>query len=342
MKIKKLIYYFLFLFFYSFVSYAQEVKECRYLHLIGTLGKLSVTMDLEIIDNQASGRFYFDKMGQPIYLHDGDFEKEISNFGRENILLSETYGTWIGKLKKGQLSGTWTSADGKKKLPFALVESYVQSAQMTIFQFNNALNPSAPTKVKVSLHYPVATKNNDVLHQLKNEIGRATVGIAMPNKMLINTFKFNVLDKFEKDKEIKETLIETNIFLNENNLLTISAYQSGKNQKGNEVGIIRSSYHTWDLLTGNELTAKDVFIENYEAKLGELLQEVIRKDYEGKIFGEIASEKFGILKGGMMFFSENAYITSEIFISYQQLQPILKPNSPITAFLSNSKGLKNP
>lgn len=329
MNIKKLIFYFLFLFCSYLPSYAQEIREYRYLHLVGTLGKLAVTMDLELIGSQASGRFYFDKMGQPIYLHDGDFEKEIPNFGRENILLAETYGTWVGKLKKGQFWGTWTSTDGKKQLPFALVESYVQSAQMTVLQFDNALNPSAPTKVKVSLHYPTATKNGDVLHQLKNEIGKTAVGLSMPNKVLINTFKFNVLDKFEKDKEIKETSVETSVFLNENNLLTISVYQSGKNQKGAEIGIIRSAYHTWDLLTGNELTAKEIFIENYEAKLSELLQEVIKKDYDGKIFGEIIPEKFGILKGGMMFFSENAYAISEIFISYKQLQTILKPNSPI-------------
>jgi hypothetical protein len=106
--------------------------------------------------------------------------------------------------------------------------------------------------------------------------------------------------------------------------------------------MIRSAYHTWDLLSGNELTAKEIFIENYEAKLGELLQEVIRKDYDGKAFGEIMPEKFGILKGGMMFFSESAYVTSEIFISYKQLQSILKPNSPITIFSSNPKGLKKP
>lgn len=332
MNIKVLVFYFLFLFCCCFPTYAQEIREYSYLHLVGTLGKLAVTMDLELVGSQASGRFYFDKMGQPIYLHDGDFEKEIPNFGREDILLSETYGTWVGKLRKGQMNGTWTSTDGKKQLPFILVESYVQSVQMTVFQFDNALNPSAPTKVKVSLHYPTATKNGDVLHQLKNEIGKTTVGLSMPNRLLINTFKFNVLNKFEKDKEIKETTVETSIFLNENNLLTMSVYQSGKNQKGAGIGIIRSAYHTWDLLTGNELTAKEIFIENYETKLGELLQEVIRKDYDGKIFGEIMLEKFGIMKGGMMFFSESAYVTSEIFISYKQLKAILKPNSPIAVF----------
>lgn len=329
MKIKLLIACCLWLVACRFPSYAQDVKEYQYLHLIGTLGKTPVTMDLEIVGNAASGRFYFDKMGQPMYLDDGDFEKEIPNFGGTTIWLVETYGTWEGKLKKGKLSGTWTSADGKKKLPFALVENYAQSLQMTILQFDNALNPNAATKVKASLHYPIATKNGDVLRQLKNEIGKATVGISMPNKVLINTFKFGVLDKFEKDRNIKETTVETSVFLNESNLLTISLYQSGKNQRGAAAGIIRSNYHTWDLLTGNELIAKEIFIESYEGKAEEIVQEVIRRDYDGKVFGGISTNKFGVLKGGMMFFAENANIISEIFVPYQQLKPILKMNSPV-------------
>ncbi|TAH17468.1 MAG: hypothetical protein EAZ08_13665 [Cytophagales bacterium] len=314
-------------------SYAQEVREHQYLHLIGTLGKIPVTMDLEIVGDAASGRFYFNKMGQPIYLDDGDFDAEIPNFGKENIWLSETYGKWEGKLKKDKLSGIWTSADGKKQLPFTLVENYAQSAQMIVLRFDNALNPNAATKVKASLHYPTTTKNGEVLRQLKNEIGKTAVGIAMPNKALINTFKFGVLDKFEKDKDIKETTVETTIFLNESNLLTISVFQSGKNQKGEAAGIIRSNYHTWDLLTGNELTAKEIFVENYETNLEDIAQEVIRRDYEGKVFGSILPHKFGILKGGMMFFAENANIITEIFVPYSQLKPILKKNSPIEALV---------
>ncbi len=311
------------------VAHAQEVSQYRYLHLSGTLGKVRVTMDLELIGSQASGRFYFDKMGQPVYVHDGDFEKEIPNFGKENIVLIEQYGTWQGKLKREKFSGTWTSADGKKQLPFELIENYAQSVQMTSLIFNNLLNSSALTRVKVHLQYPFSLKNGEALNQLKNEIGKAVVGISLPNMVLINRFKFEALDRFEKDRDIKEMTVESSVFLNESNLLTISAYQSGTNQKGGGVGTIRSEYFTWDLLTGNQVTAKDIFIADYDIQLEQILQEVIKRDYDGKIFGALVRDKFGILKGGMMFFYDNQYVTNEIFVSYKELQAILKPNAPV-------------
>jgi hypothetical protein len=317
------------LFYPSKSASAQEVNQYRYLHLTGTLGKVRVAMDLELIGNQASGRYYFDKMGQPIYIHDGDFEKEIPNFGKENMMLFENYGTWQGRLKREKFTGTWTSADGKKQLPFALTESYTQSVQMITLKFDNVLNSSALTRVKVHLQYPFSLKNGEALHQLKNEIGQAVVGISLPNMVFINRFKFEVLDKFEKDRDIKETTIESSVFLNESNLLTISAYQSGINLKGSGIGTIRSEYFTWDLLTGNPIVAKDIFVENYDIKLEKILQEVIHRDYEGKIFGTWTREKFGILKGGMMFFYDNQYVTNEMFVSYKELQSVLKPNTPI-------------
>lgn len=323
----------LFLFLMPLLAFSQPKNTPRYLHLVGSLGKLPVIMDLEIVGNQASGRFYYDKMGQPIYLHDGDFEQDIPNFGGETIWLSEMYGIWEGKIKKDKFSGTWTSVDGKKRLPFVLVENYGQSMQFFPLVFDNSQNAIAENKVKVSLEYPIALKDTEVLQQLRGDIGKAVVFQPLPNLVKINSFQLEVLDRYSKDRDIKATEIKMDIFLNESNLLTISAYQSGKNKRGDAIGAIRSEYFTWDLLTGKQIFINDLFMTNYQAKLEQILQEVVRRDYEGKVFGELVLDKGGILKGGLMFPYENAYITSEVFVSYKELQSILKPNAPISVLM---------
>jgi hypothetical protein len=324
---------YLFLLLFASPSFAQRGNNPRYMHLIGTLGKLPITMDLEIVGSQASGRFYFNKMGQPIYLHDGDFEQEIPNFGGEVMVLSEMYGAWEGKLRKDKFSGTWTSIDGRKRLPFELVESYIQSMQFVPLVFDNSQNSLAESKAKVTIGYPTALKETDVLQQLRSEIGKAVIFQPLPNLVRISSFQLEVLERYSKDRDIKSTEVKMDIFLNESNLLTISAYQSGKNKKGDAAGAIRSEYFTWDLLTGKQISIKDVLIDNYQSKLEQILQEVIKRDYEGKIFGDLVLDKGGILKGGMMFRFENAYLTSEVFVAYKELQAVIKPNAPISVLM---------
>jgi hypothetical protein len=307
--------------------YAQ-INEPRYMHLVGTLGKVSVTMDLVLIQNQAIGRYYLDKLGQPIFLHDGDFEKEIPNVGKENFWLVESYGYWEGKIKKNKIVGTWTSADGKKRLPFELTENYAQSMQFKPYYFDNSQLVSTNSQVEVQLLFPFALKNEEVLRQLQTEIGKKVVGIGFPNALRFNAFQYDVLKKFDSGKDIQKVQIQMSVFLNENNLLTISNFQSGTNKHG-KVGTIRSEYATWDLATGKEITSKLIFKENYEEELLKILGQVIKRDYNGKVFGDLVRDNYGILKGGMMFIFDNEYLSTEVFVSYKELASILKPNSPL-------------
>ncbi len=307
--------------------YAQT-NEPRYMHLVGTLGKVSVTMDLVLVQNQAIGKYYLDKLGQPIFLHDGDFEKEIPNVGKENFWLAESYGYWEGKIKKNKIVGTWTSADGKKQLPFELVENYAQSMQFKPYYFDNSQLVNTNSQVEVQLLFPLALKNEEVLKQLQTEIGKKVVGIGFPNAFRLNAFQYDVLKKFDSDKNIQKVQIQMSVFLNENNLLTISSFQSGTNKQG-KVGTIRSEYATWDLATGKEITSKLIFKENHEEELLKILGQIIKRDYDGKVFGDLVRENYGILKGGMMFVFDNEYLSTEIFVSYKELASILKPNSPL-------------
>jgi hypothetical protein len=326
--------FFLFIIFcVSFDFLHAQTSEPRYMHLVGTLGKLPVTMDLVLLQNQAVGRYYLDKLGQPIFLHDGDFEKELPNLGKENFYLAESYGYWEGKIKKNRIIGTWTSADRKKQLPFELVENYAQSMQFKPYYFDNSQLVNANSKVEAQLLFPFALKNQEVLKQLQTEIGKKVVGIGFPNSLLLNAFQYDVLKKFDSDKEIQKVQIQMSIFLNESNLLTISSFQSGTNKKGN-TGTIRSEYATWDLATGKEITSKLIFKENHEEELLKILGQVIKRDYDGKVFGNLVTENYGVLKGGIMFVFDNEYLSTEVFVSYKELASILKPDSPLQVLFS--------
>nr|MCU0393127.1 hypothetical protein [Thermoflexibacter sp.] len=280
----------------------------RYMHLVGTLGKLPITMDLVFYQNQLNGRYYFNKFGQPIFVHDGDFDKIVPNLGKDNFWLVEVYGIWEGKIKKNKISGIWTSSDGKK-LPFELTENYAQSMQFAPFFFDNSQNLDVNSKIEVGLLYPTFLKNEEILRQLRTEIGKVTVGIGLPNPVRINAFQYDVLKKLDTEKGIKNIHIQTSIFLNESNLLTISIFQSGTNHKGN-TGTMRSVYYTWDLATGKQLSSKIIFKENYEETLLKIIGQVIKRDYDGKVFGDLVMENVGILKGGLMFIFDNEYLHS--------------------------------
>lgn len=321
-------FFLLIIFCLPITSLYAQANAPRYMHLVGTLGKVPVTMDLILHNNQAVGRYYLDRLGQPIFLHDGDFDKEIPNLGQENFYLAESYGYWEGKIKKNKIIGTWTSADRKKQLPFELVENYAQSMQFKPYYFDNSQLVNTNSQVEAQLLFPFALKNEEVLKQLQTAIGKKVVGIGFPNSLLLNAFQYDVLKKFDSDKEIQKVQIQMSIFLNENNLLTISSFQSGTNKKGN-TGTIRSEYATWDLATGKEITSKLIFKENYEEELLKILGQVIKRDYDGKVFGNLVTENYGILRGGIMFVFDNEYLSTEVFVSYKELAGILKPDSPL-------------
>ena len=86
----------------------------------GTLGgNLAISMALTVQGSHVTGSYYYEKHKVSIRL-----EGNVDNAGRAQITeyseRGERTGVFVGTIMAADFNGTWTSADGKRSLPFAL------------------------------------------------------------------------------------------------------------------------------------------------------------------------------------------------------------------------------
>jgi hypothetical protein len=96
---------------------SAEAKPVRH-YYTGKIGQMPVQMDLTIDGSDVSGNYYYEKTGKPIELK-GKLTADqavVKEYPEEK----KTTGAFTGKLDASRKlwSGTWESADGKRKFPF--------------------------------------------------------------------------------------------------------------------------------------------------------------------------------------------------------------------------------
>jgi hypothetical protein len=131
----------------------------------GTIGNgLRVRMDLSNDNGTVHGQYFYERIGTPIALDGkifpkGDFSlSELNDEGKPTGHFTGTAAPRAGAPKTQLiLSGTWSSADGSKNLPFSLVEEVVDLGAGLDVVSRSIKQDSKKPKYEIDVNYPQIT-----------------------------------------------------------------------------------------------------------------------------------------------------------------------------------------
>lgn len=243
------------------------------------------------------GAYYYRKTGVPIALGQHSEPDEETVVFRENELFdgegeSTFTGQWTVKIEGDSITGTWSSKDGKKKLPIELKESYPQGSVPVVttavesvqtFRLDDVEN-GAETRVRyVQLDADSAPVQeiNRVLRQDAWNVQGLTeedeeeVPENPSEKDILKAVLASTepLEDEEGEDEMEDPFVhsitdEQKVLMNEGGHFTVeyltAVYEGGAH--GNSSKVFRS----FDLNTGKELVLEDLVKPGYEKRWAEL------------------------------------------------------------------------
>jgi len=163
----------------------------------GAIGAgLRVRMDLSNDNGTVHGQYFYERIGTPIPLDGkifptGNFElSELNDDGKPTGHFMGTAAPRTGGSKTQLiLSGTWSSADGKKNLPFSLIEEVIDLGPGLDIASKSINEDSKKLRYQVDANYPLISGNGGpgvaALNREAEALARKTVvefkkGIAEP------------------------------------------------------------------------------------------------------------------------------------------------------------------
>ena len=315
-----------------------------YKHFKGTVDTYAVTMNLVQVRDSTNdfsaynfkGHYYYDKYQQPIALY-GEFDS-LGNIVLHEATMQDKDIYFTGKIDaSGSFSGIWQDTSTKRKLPFALKETYADGSLALDFHFfedsvklwkNKANSPMATFDIESLL--PAKTVENGIAAFLKDKIfmgfnndsiekSYANIPLDGLEKMKRDTFFKVYLETMTDEKpdssgEISPSLNyaeshSLSVLYNEKGLLSLgfSEYTYGGGAHGN-YGTLISSY---DLAQKKVLKINDIFLPNFEKTLNTALAKAVRDKFEMKSKEALSSylfdntikytDNFCITKKGILF-----------------------------------------
>jgi len=163
----------------------------------GTIGAgLRVRMDLSNDNGTVHGQYFYERIGTPISLDGkifpkGDFElSELNDDGKPTGRFIGTASPRSGGAKTQlALSGTWSSADGKKSLPFSLSEEVIDLGPGLDIVSKSIKEDNKKLKYEIDVNYPqisgtagpgVAAFNREAEALARKTVAEFKKGIAGP------------------------------------------------------------------------------------------------------------------------------------------------------------------
>src|SRR5262249_36944845 len=133
----------------------------------GTIGAgLRVRMDLSNDNGTVHGQYFYERVGTPISLDGKIFPKgdfELSELNDEGKPTGHFTGTAAPRPSGGKtqlvLSGTWSSADGRKNLPFNLAEEVIDLGSGLDIVSRSIKQDNKKPKYEIDVTYPQITGN---------------------------------------------------------------------------------------------------------------------------------------------------------------------------------------
>jgi hypothetical protein len=268
-----------------------------------------------------------------------------------------------GACSGGVLKGTWTSADGKKQLPFEAAESYTDGTMAfgVIYMKEKAplleKSKSSPmSDLELSLLIPADFEVPGVVDSVKSYIFQNFFGnagssldparqCAILRDTYFNNYRASNIDIYMEGMESFNwsKIKETRILHNEHYILSLEYHDYG--YTGGAHGLSVSRFQVVDLRSGRLLSLDEIFRPDYRNDLRDIINSEARKAYgldsrqgltEAGFFSDFIdpSENFYMTKDGIGFFYNQYEVAPyamgpvSIFVSYSSLKRILAPESP--------------
>lgn len=264
----------------------------------GVIGKkLNVTLLLESTlqengDISYIGNYHYHKTGVPIRLGQVPGKDGLLRFHENetnNIEGHETFtGQWSVKLEKDGITGTWSSPDGKKKLPINLKESYPTGSARTVttqLESVQTLRKNGQKKgFEIKVRYvQLAAKSvgaksiNRVLRQdaWNVPVNAEDESLKVPENPSEKDIlaAMQLVPESDADEDWDGAYVESvddsqRVIMNESGFLTVE-YNTWT-YTGGAHGNYGSSYRSFDMESGQELLLEDLVKPGYEKRWPEL------------------------------------------------------------------------
>lgn len=333
-----------------------------YKKFIGSIGDISIVMDLTKEDSVLTGQYYYTKVGVPLTLNGSVSSEGKFSLSEMNDKYEET-GKFEGSfLSDKSVSGTWTNSKTKKTLAFNLSEK-TDNVVSVLFDSRHSENCINAEKNKKQ-HSADASPWDTLCTTLDLDLIIITAPSKEISEKINNTIKSLVCDFEIGDKKYSsigelmtsvnspieeglgfELFIGSSLVTNDNNILCISIGQSTYDF-GTAHPFSSSNYYNFDIRTGKQISLDDLLIQNYETTLNKIAEEKFVEtngpqgwDFEQGKFK--LNRDFAITPGGLLFSYDRYEIgcyangAPQVFISYKDIDNLIKPNGLLEVWRKN-------
>ena len=329
----------------------------------GTVGNLPVTIELAVESKWAflhgdssacEGSYSYDRSGTPLSLYAVRFSPDKPLQLQETQFLNRqaVTGRWQALQPLGPaVSGTWTSADGKRRLPFLLREDYQDAVRYEVLTAAATGRLCDLEDLQGGINGPHATLAREYLHLLGPDTvrpGLRRLQCPVPARRRAQ------LHRDARRENCVYLNEEVGVGLNGYGLLSTDQLQTEEGF-GRPHPSYRVSETVYDLHTGRVLTLADFLRPQTDSVLLQLIVPRLERymaEFEDRELRKLDWEPqlprggFGLTSAGMVFsYDEGDGVASwpcpgqEVVVPYAELLPLLKPRSPLDALLRD-RGLK--
>ena len=300
------------------------------------------------------GRYSYNRSGKPLSLCSEGFSPTTPLVLQETQYLDEQAltGRWHAAQPVGPLlSGTWTSADGKRQLPFELRESYADAIRYEVLTASATGRICDPEDTLGGVNGPNSILTRDYLHLLSP----ATVRLGLRRLQCPTPARRRAqLRRDARQEECVYLTENVNVDLNGYGLLSI---WRGRDEEG--FGHLHP-YYSWrntvyDLHTGQALRLSDLLRPQTDSLLLCLIMPRLERylaDFYDRKISKLDQEPglpesgFSLTSEGILFmYGESDGVASwpcieqSVVIPYRELLPLLRAHSPLAALLQD-RGLR--
>jgi hypothetical protein len=374
-----------FIIIFSATAFAQndsiKLPKYFYKNFEGTIGeKFSIKVNLIKCDSLLKGFYYYTNKKKPIFF---TYDSKIDDKG--NILIKGntnnydslyrpiTPGKYTGKfINEKEITGKWESSNGKKILPFKLIEVYPEGSVQIEMKYlsKEFADTSIKPPTSISFLYPqiILIKNKGIQDKINKSIMNALLEYNNEENEIVRYRNLEErIDSFMTDfKAARDSMkslyadynigwesdYEITISVNENGILSLQCLTYAF--LGGAHGSTFIDYLNFDLATGNEIKINDLFKDDYKTNLNRLGEKIFRKKFDvapGKNLEDAGfwfknnkfalNDNFGFTVAGILFQFNQYEIAPYVFgapdvvIPYNKLKDIIKDGSILSKFLVN-------
>jgi hypothetical protein len=350
----------------------SQAQQAFYKHFEGKVAdNINIVLDIIVTGEDLGGYYYYyynDNQGDDFWTYYGKSMPVGGKISKSDVLEFSEFdnevkgSTFKGVLKKDTISGTWSSVDGKKQLPFKAAESYpsgTMAFQATYLKDKALLTgkPNSPVaELKMSLllpaDYPVANVTDSVTACIYDDFFEKASPGSDPSVLLGEARDLYFKNYKTSNEEIYtegatsfnwKKIQEIRVLHNEHDILSIENFTYG--YTGGAHGLSISRFRVIDLKDGHQVTLDEIFREDYRNDLRDIINSSARTKYklernqsltDAGFFTESidAGPNYYVTKDGIGFYYNQYEVAPfalgpiDIFITYKELGRILNPESP--------------